>query len=234
MEVKPSAQPATPSDAGSGTSIEKFKSHEDRDKAYLELEKLANAQAQRMADMEKKMADFEAAAYTPPANDGRSFTDLYPATQPQQPQDTETQLASRLLTKPSDVLREHAEFVRKQTMQEVAQYMEGQNMVSQFKASNPDLAPHEEIVAMYVRKQPSNLSPAERLKRAAPEARKYLASIANKAQPASASLDPASFVEAPTSQPSSTVAAPAAPTTEEDELSEFLRDRAALQAKRRL
>ena len=222
----------TTQDSGQGTSIEKFKSPEERDRAYKELEKFSHVQAQRLADLEKKLESLEQPQHQP-QEDYRSFTDLYPAAQPQLDQ-RETELASRLLTKPTQVLREHAEYVRQQTMREVESMVSNMDAVNRFKNENPDLARHEEIVAMFVRKQPSNLSPAERLKRAAPEARSYLASIAKSSVSASPTLDPSTYVEAPTSRPSQSTASVAQEPSEEDELSEMIRERSALQQKRRL
>jgi hypothetical protein len=223
----------TTQDSGQGTSIEKFKSPEERDRAYLELERFSHTQAQRLADLEKKLESLEQPQPQHPQEDYRSFTDLYPAAQPQLDQ-RETELASRLLTKPTQVLREHAEYVRQQTMREVESMVSNMDAVNRFKNDNPDLARHEEIVAMFVRKQNANLSPAERLKRAAPEARAYLASIAKSSVSASPTLDPSTYVEAPTSRPSQSTSSVAQEPSEEDELSEMIRERSALQQKRRL
>jgi hypothetical protein len=212
-----------------GTSIEKFKSAEERDNAYLELEKFSRTQSQRLADLEKKFETIQQ-----PANqehDNRSFTDLYPG-QAQQPSNQETELASRLLTKPSEVLREHAQMVRQQTMREVQVYLANQALVNKFKQENPDLAKHEEIVGIFVGKQDEKLSPAERLKKAIPEARAYLASIAT-SNPAQAQLDPSTFVETPASGNAAPIVNPA-PASDEDELSELIRERTAIRMKKRI
>jgi hypothetical protein len=220
--------PATP-ESGSGTSIEKFKTPEERDRAYVELERLAYSQTQRLADLERKLEGLEQPAPAPE----RSFTELYPSSQPKLYQ-RETELASRLLTEPSRVLREHAEFVRQNTIREVEQLISHQDAIARFKQANPDLAAHEEIVGMFVRKQPSNLSPSERLKRAAPEARAYIASLARNSNQASTTLDPATYVEAPTSRSAPAAPSQASQPTEDDDLSEMIRERSALQNKKRL
>ncbi len=224
MANEPQA-PTTP-ESGPGTSIEKFKTPEDRDKAYLELESFSKEQARRLADLEKKLEGIDAV----PAQDQRSFTDLYPAAQPQLDQ-RETELASRLLTRPSEVLKQHAEFVRRETLKEVQAMQVNMEAVNRFRAEHPDLAKHEEIVSIFVRKQPENLSPSERLRRAVPEVRQYLMGIAKGSNPAAPTLDPSTYVEAPTQRPGMP-AAPAAPASEEDELSEFIKERATLQQKR--
>jgi len=227
MSTEPQA-PTTP-ESGPGTSIEKFKTPEDRDKAYLELESFSKEQARRLSDLEKSIEQL-----TPrqQEQDNRSFTDLYPAAQPAQDQ-RETELASRLLTRPSEVLRQHAEYVRAEARKEFAQHLSAMEAVNTFKSSNPDLAKHEEIVTMFVRKQPDNLSHSERLKRAAPEARAYLRSIAGTSNPAT-NLDPSTYVEAPSQQGGSTAAPVAAQPSEEDELTEMIKERSAIQAKKRL
>jgi len=99
--------------------------------------------------------------------------------------------------------------------------------VSDFKTKHPDLAQYEEIVSVFVQRQPSNLSPRDRLERAAPEARKMIASIAQKGAPKGAdNIDPSTFVESPSG---SRDGAPrsSAPTqkSEEDELSEYMKER---------
>jgi hypothetical protein len=225
------SQNPTTSESEAGTSIEKFETPEARDKAYLELEAFSKTQARRLSDLEKKLDEMAQPAPREPESDQRSFTDLYPAAQPSQDQ-RESQLASRILTTPSQVLREHAEYVRKETLREVNSILVAQQAISNFQRENPDLANHEGIVRMYVDRTPQSLSPAERLKRAAPEARAYLASIA-KGNPASTNLDPANYVESPTQRPTSAAPAPAQPS-EEDELTEMIRERSAIQAKKRL
>jgi hypothetical protein len=219
--------PAT-QDSGSGTSIEKFKSTEDRDKAYLELERFSHTQAQRLAELERKLESIE----QPPVEqqDNRSFTDLYPA-RPQVDQ-RETELASRLLTKPSEVLREVAAYARQEAIRETQMAMQARDTIARFQADNPDLARHEEIVAMFVRKQPENLSPSERLRRAAPEARKYLSDIAKNINPQSAQLDPETYVESPTSRSSGSSQPVVEEQSDEDELTQMIRDREALQQKK--
>jgi hypothetical protein len=224
----------TTSESEAGTSIEKFKTPADRDKAYLELEKLSLDQARRLSDMEKKLDDF--ASYVPqaPQQDQRNFTDMYPSRQDVDRKEAE--LAAKLLTKPTEVLADVARRAREETLQEVAVQMANMDAVNRFKSDFPDLAKHEEIVAMFVRRQPHNLTPAERLKRAAPEARKYLSEIANtnpNKQPNGFSPDV--YVEAP----SGSERAPQGGTTEkepsaEEDLNDFLSSRRARQQKHRL
>ena len=232
MENEPQI-PATPA-SGSGTSIEKFKTPEERDAAYLELEKSYYSQTQRLADIESKLDQMVQQQPAPAApQDNRSFTDLYPGQQ--QLDKSETELASRLLTRPSEVLKQHAEMVRRETMREVQGELHAARAIDRVQIENPDLVKNEVLVGLYVRKQPTNLSPAERLKRAAPEVRKYLASIAgSNPQPNASQLDPNTYVESPASGPSAAPAAPAAPASQEDELSEWIKERAAIQASKRL
>lgn len=222
--------PTTPeSGAGSdATGIAKFKTPEERDRAYLELEKFSHSQAQRLADLEKKLEAIDTSAPAPDPYQGRTFTQMYPSQQERDQRETE--LASRLLTKPSEVLREHAQMVRQETIKEMQHMVTNLDAINRFKSDNPDLAKHEEIVAMFVRKQPENLAPAERLRRAAPEARKYISEIAKTSTPTQTPLDPSTYVEAPTSRPAPS--APAVEPTEEDDLSSWIRERSAIQQKK--
>jgi len=226
--------PGTP-DSGSGTSIEKFKSPEDRDKAYLELEKLSYSQTQRLADMERRMDDMASTAANAPQVDHRQFTDMYPASNRQTDlQERETQLASRLLTKPSEVLREHAQYVRQETLKEVDNLMARQGAIARFQQKNPDLVRHEDLVATFVRKQPESLSPSERLDRAGSEVRKYLADFTKNINPVQ-SLDPNTYIESPTGTGGAQTSARVQPEpTDDDELSSFFRERSEVRDKKRL
>lgn len=229
MAVDPQ-NPVTP-ESGSGTSIEKFKTPEDRDRAYLELEKLSYSQTQRLADMEKKIADLEVAATRTPEQDNRSFTDMYPSRQ--QADQRETELASRILTKPSDVFREREEAIRKNVMAEVQMAMATQAAVSRWQMENPHLAKHEELITAFVGKQPGNLPPYERLKRAGEEASKYIAGLTKGNNNAGAKMDSAAYVESPSSGSDGQTVTPQVPS-EEDDLTEMIRERTAIQQKKRL
>ena len=222
---------ATTPESGAATSIEKFKTPEERDKAYLELEKFSHTQAQRLADLEKKLDEF-AAQPQPQAQDNRSFTDMYPGARPNVDQN-ETELASQLLTRPSEVLKRHAEYVRQQTLREAQALIAAQDAVNRFRTDHPDLAKHEEIVTMFVNKQPTNLPASERLKRAIPEVRSFINGIAKGSNPATPNLDPATYVEAPSSQAAVPTATPVQEQPD-DELSDFIKERSAWQAKKRL
>lgn len=224
--------PAT-HESGSGTSIEKFKTPEERDKAYLELEKLSYAQTQRLADMERKLTDLEVAATQrpQPEPDYRSFTDMYPSRK--SPEQHETELASRILTKPSDVFREQEARLRREMMAEMQQALMTQAAVNRWQVENPHLAKHEELISAFVAKQPGNLPPYERLKRAGDEASKYIANLTQTNNKPGVKLDSAAYVESPSSGTSGQTAPVTAPS-EEDDLTEMIRERAAIQAKKRL
>ena len=209
-----------------GTGIEKFKSAAERDKAYLELESQNRDQARRLADLETRFDSFTPAPAAP-AQDNRSFTDLYPSQKTDEAREAE--LAARLLTRPSEVLRDVATRVREETLREVRAHTANEAVVSRFRVEHPDLARHEEIVAMYVRKQPENLSSEQRLRLAIPEARKYIASIAG--TPTTSTLDPAAYVESPT-QRSSTAPVASTEPSDDDELTAMIRERATQQQKR--
>ena len=223
MSDETQTDPTTPSTMEPGTTgIEKFKTGGDRDKAYLELEKQNSDQARRLAEVEAKIEAYNSAPAPQPE---RSFTDQYPTHKTDEQREAE--LASRLLTKPSEVLR----LVREETMREVQSLRANERIVERFQREHPDLAKHEEIVAMFVRKQPDNLSADQRLKLAVPEARRYLASIAAPNTNQQATLDPAAYVESPTQRPSAS-GTPTAEPTEDDELSALIRERSALQQKK--
>jgi hypothetical protein len=219
----------TPQPEGTGpdTAIEKFKTGADRDKAYLELETQNRDQARRLADIEAKLDAYGSMASQPAPEPQRSFTDLYPSQKSDN--EREAELAAKLLTRPSEVLRDIERRTREEVMREVRAHSANEAVVNRFRIEHPDLAKHEEIVAMYVRKQPDNLSSDQRLRLAIPEVRKYLASIAGTSS--TPTLDPAAYVESPT-QRSSAAPAVATEASDEDELTTLIRERAALQQKR--
>jgi hypothetical protein len=210
-----------------GTKIEKFKSADDRDKAYLELETQNRDQARRLADIEAKLDAYATMTPAPQEAPQRSFTDLYPSQKSDN--EREAELAAKLLTRPSEVIRDIERRTREEVMREVRAHSANEAVVSRFRTEHPELAKHEEIVAMYVRKQPENLSSEQRLRLAIPEARKYIASIAGTSS--TTTLDPAAYVESPT-QRSSAAPAVAQETSDEDELTTLIRERSALQQKR--
>jgi hypothetical protein len=220
-----------PTGTGPGTTIEKFKSAEDRDRAYLELEKQNSEQARRLADIEAKLDAYATMAPQTPQQDQwqpqRSFTDMYPSQKSDN--EREAELAAKLLTRPSEVLRDIERRTREEVMREVRQHNANEAAVARFRAEHPDLVKHEEIVAMFVRKQPENLSPEQRLRLAIPESRKYLASLSG--QPSTTTLDPAAYVESPTQRPGATPAVAAEPS-DEDELSAIIRERTTLMQKK--
>jgi hypothetical protein len=174
-----------------GTGIEKFKTAQDRDKAYLELEKKSRSDSQRLADLESKLeqlADMQVSSRAPQTEDRKEFSDEY------KNQEQLKQFWSRFASKPDEVFKEREE----QLMGRVMAVMETRSAVQDFKEKNPDLAKHEDLVTIFVKKQPANLSPAERLKKAAPEARKYLAELARSgAASKEDTLDTDAFVESP-------------------------------------
>lgn len=227
MSEETQSSPTTQAADGPGTEIEKFKTAADRDKAYLELETQNRDQARRLADIEAKLDAYSSMTQAQPVQPERSFTEQYPSQKSDS--EREAELAAKLLTRPSEVLRDLRRQTREEVMNEVRAHSANEAVVNRFRAEHPDLARHEEIVAMYVRKQPDNLSSEQRLRLAIPEARKYLASIAG--TPSTTTLDPAAYVESPTQRSQPQVATPTEPS-DEDELTQLIRERAAIQQKR--
>lgn len=216
----PEGQPAEGSE---GTAISKFKSAQDRDNAYLELEKKSRLDSQRLADLEAKLeqlATLTSQGSQRQEEDQRSFTDEYKS------QDEVKKFWARFAVKPEEVFQER----ENQMMGRMMAVIETKSAVEDFKNKNPDLAKHEELVSIFVKKQPTNLSPAERLKKAAPEARKYLAELARSGVSSQEDkLDAETFVESPSNARESV---PAARSKEEndDPLAEVIREHSARRA----
>ena len=128
--------PQTPQLEGSepGTGIEKFKTAAERDKAYLELESQNRDQARRLADIEAKLDAVSAPQqYAPHApQDQRSFTDQYPSQKSDN--EREAELAARLLTRPSEVLRDIERRTREQVMSEVRAHSANEAVVNRFRS----------------------------------------------------------------------------------------------------
>ena len=129
-----------------GTTIPKFKSAEDRDKAYLELETRSTTQAQELADMKRTMEDYKAsvANQQQAPQDTRSFTDQYKS------QEDLKKFWSEFAEKPQEVFGGWA----RQTMAEMENRISiretARDSIADFKGKNPDLAPYDEIMSIYV------------------------------------------------------------------------------------
>lgn len=203
----------------------KFKSVEEQAKAYLELEAKATQQAQELAEMKRKLDDFQSTVPQQEQRQEPAFTDVYKS------QEELKQFWARFAQKPQEVLQEFTQRAVEQAEQRVMVREMAKDAIAEFKAKNPDLAPYGEIVSIFVNRQPTNLSPSERLERAAPEARKMIAQIAQKqGSPAAQSIDAATYVEAPTSGSRPSAPAPK-PETQEDSLAEYLKESALRQQK---
>lgn len=220
-------QDATTPESNDGTQIPKFKSAEDRDAAYLALEKKSHETAQELAEMKRRMEDFQASQAMQPA-EPKEFTDVYKSNEELK------KFWDRFAQKPHEVFGEWAQqtlsaFEQRQSIKDAAR-----DAITDFKQKHPDLAPYEDIVSIYVQRQPANLSAREKLERAAPEARKMITQIAQKSPAPAHQLDASTYVEAPSGnrQGVPTVAAPVA-KTEEDALSEYLKERSDYRAGKR-
>lgn len=208
-----------------GTQIPKFKSAEERDAAYIELEKRAHSQSQELAELKRKMDDFEASKEVQRPAQGEQFTDVYKS------QEELKKFWERFAAKPQEVFGEWASQTMKAVEERIAYRDHARDAVAEFKAKNPDLAPYEEIVGMFVQRQPENLSARDRLERAAPEARKMIASIAQRGSNSPQGMqDPNTFVEPPSG--TRTSGAPKATAKEENAVDEYLREQAEIAFKR--
>jgi len=222
-------QDATTQEGGEGTAISKFKSAEDRDKAYLELEQKHSQQAQELAEMKRRMDDFsQSQQLKDQQQDQRTFTDQYKSA------DELKKFWARFAENPQEILGAVEERAIQKAEQRIAIREAARDLIADFKAKNPDLAPYDEIVTVYVNQQPTNLTPRERLERAAPLARKMITQIAQKGGNANVTntiTSPDTFVESPSGNRQ---AAPAAPqkASEEDALTEYLREQSEMMAKK--
>ena len=220
-----STTPETPE----GTQIPKFKSAEDRDRAYLELEKRAHETAQELSEMKRKLEDFSSSVQMQqqaPAAPEQSFTDAYKTP------DELKKFWENFAQRPQEVFNQWRqdtinEIRKEQMVREMAR-----DAVSDFKAKHPDLAQYEEIVSIFVQRQPQNLSARERLERAAPEARKMIASIAQKGGSQPQHQDPSTYVESPSANRDGAPKIQPKPVTEESDLAEYLRETREYQAKK--
>ena len=206
--------------------LPKFQSAEEQAKAYQELERKATTQAQELAEMRRQMEDFKSTVdmRQAPVEDSRPFTEQYKS------QDELKKFWERFAQKPQEVLSEFAQQVEERVERRNAVRELAKDSIAEFRAANPDLAPYSEIVSIFVNRQPTNLSPKERLERAAPEARKMIAQIAQKNGAPAPTIDAATYVEAPTSG-SRGAPAPVKKESNEDALAEYLRESSIRQAK---
>lgn len=224
QELEQLEEATTPS-TEDGTQIPKFKSAEDRDTAYIELEKRSHSQAQELAELRRRMEDYSQSQQLPSQRDsqGPSFTDQYKS------QEELKAFWNRFASNPKEIFREVQEEVLREAEARVVMRDQARDAIADFKVKHPDLAPYEEIVTMFVTRQPTNLSARERLERAALEARKMIANIAQSGQPSPApSVDPSTFIESPSSSRAGGTKAPVAKTaSESDEVDDYFAERRA-------
>lgn len=219
--VTPDPDNVTDDGSDAGTSIEKFKTAEDRDRAYLELEKKTRTQDQTMAELQEKvdqLAALAASRQTPEdqlEKRGSDFADTYKS------QDELKKFWERFASKPQEVFQE----LQEKTVQAVRNEMLARDAVNEFKREFPDLAKHEELVSIFVNKTDPKLSPRDRLRKAAPEARKYLAELARSGQGKEGdTLDSDAFVESPSGSRDVAPKSTPKPSTEQDELAEVIKE----------
>jgi hypothetical protein len=222
-----------------GTSIEKFKSGEERDKAYVELEKFTRSQGEQLATLQKQLEDLNLTLHQRQSDD-RSYGDYSRYTYPGQPEtvygnDPQSDVKRRFYVDPIQVIDEKLQHTASKVIQAVEERMAHQEMVHSFKLDNPDLVKHEPLVASFVRRQDPRLPPHEKLSRAAKEARAYLAEVARGGSPQSQGPNPDAYVETPTGHRAPQTAPKSEPAYSiDDEVSEYVKTHATTRDKRRI
>lgn len=230
------ATPLSGSDSGKDveeTSIEKFKTGKDRDKAYLEAEKSLTEQSTKIKELERKydemlVAQSQAAQQYQQQPQQQEFTDVYKS-------QAEQEALKRFYGNPMQYIKDSQAAAVRDAVGYTQNLLAHQSLVDNFKRDNPDLAKHEKVVAMFVQGEPQALPPQERLQRAAKKARDYLLDIAGKAPQGSESFNPDTYVESPSSRQH------AQPKKQEDKeqspdevLAEYTKERSNWTNKRRI
>jgi len=210
-------------EGSAGTSIEKFKTGKERDKAYLELEKHSSRQNQKMADLEAKVDQLASIAASKQADEQpEKFSDTYKS------QEELKRFWERFATKPQEVFEEVVEkAVGRSRVESLAR-----EAIQDFKRDNPDLARHEDLVSSFVARTDPKKAPRERLRLAAPEVRKYIAELAKGGSRSEEKLDADTFVEGPSGSRDSGQRSTVSEPSEEDELALALKEHSALMAKK--
>lgn len=208
-----------------GTSIEKFKTGKERDKAYLESEKQLRAQGQKMADLETKVDQLASIAASRQADaepQQERITDTYKS------QEELKRFWERFATKPQDVFDE---VVERAVVRSRAETL-ARDAIQDFKRENPDLAKHEDLVSNFVGKTDPRKSPRDRLRLAAPEVRKYIAELAKGGSRTESELDANAFVERPSGSRDSGQHAITEEPSNEDELALAIKEHSNQMAKK--
>lgn len=214
----------TESSEDAGTSIEKFKTGKERDKAYLEAEKQLRFQSQKMADLESKVDQLAsvAASKQADAEQQERFTDTYKS------QEELKHFWERFATKPQEIREEWIQEAVVRARNELV----ARDAIQDFKRDNPDLAKHEDLVSTFVGKTDPKKSPRERLRLAAPEVRKYIAELAKGGSKTEAEVDTNAFVEGPSGSRDSGQRTTTTEPSEEDELALAIKEHSNLMAKK--
>lgn len=222
-----------------GTSIEKFKSAEDRDKAYLELEKVTRTQAEAMANMQRQVEELTLTIGSRDQgqqDQGGYYDQGYGRGQTSHQVPNQQDVLRRFYSDPMGVIDEKLQHHAATVLTAIDQRLANQEMVADFKRENPDLIKHEDLVASFVRKQAPNIPPKERLTRASKDARAYLSDIARGGQGGQqqAHVDPNTYVEAPSGQGTTPALSPAPEPSQEDEVTKWIKERETMRHKRML
>lgn len=217
----PNPQNPSPQDGGSeGGKLYggKWKTLEEAvDKGYTGLEQGFHKNSEEVAALRRLIEERipEQAPYNPD-NDYRAER---PATE------ASREYLSKFYSDPVGFREE----IKRETLQDLQRSQQEATKLQQiyfdWRTDNKDIGDDIALIDFYVRQQPTNLTPRQRLDRAAPFVREHVKRY-KVSQPATPTSD--DFIEAPGGQRKTATTAPTKPTSSEENLSSYLADRARM------
>lgn len=198
-ETQNTSSPQNSGDAG-GTSDKlifgKYKTVEDAEKAYKELERKYHEGNERYVQLDSRLAAVEQQGYSTDEGYGRGA----PAAPVADPNEN-TQLLTRFYADPKGTLEEIEDRATRkalntiqQTTQRNADY---QQRVAKWAAENPDVTAYGDLLTFYTQQTDARLTPETRLTQAAEQVRKRVIEL--KGQAKVQQENPATFVDGATS-----------------------------------
>jgi len=206
-ETSPEDSQSAPKELDTADLGEKYRALEER---YKQSETKITELGQQNADMQRLL---DASRIQPSREE-----------KPSEP------IGDRLLENPDEVLAEREKKIREDLTKEFNAKLYYQQLATKFRQENPDLAPHEDLVALFMNKTDLSKSTEERLKNAIEMTRNYITKIQNegaKKLAGKASETKKASVEG------GGASKPAPPPKEEEPYEDYMKRRKAQSAKAR-
>lgn len=164
-------------DAGEKLIFGKYKTLEEAEKGYKELEHKYHAGNERFSQFDARLQELETRRHpTEEVDDGYGRGQQFVIQQPQQQQQQNTEILTRFYADPQGTLQQIEERAVQRAEQRITERQRKaqnyQDRVANWAAQNPDVAAHGDLLSFYVQQTDARLAPETRLDQAAERVRK--------------------------------------------------------------